>query len=112
MERERSIERQRDRWRRTTNRGYRFRRCLVCNRVFDGGAVRKGRPSELCGNACREIREAETQRLRRAGRAVNRKRPAGHGLRTRGALRVSPEVLEFLDAFPDAWTYDDGRGRW
>lgn len=106
--REAVLEQRRQEWRRARNRNRRFRSCIVCNRRFDAGAPRRGRPQETCGAACAQLRDNELRKLRRAGASTRRRRPA-HGLRTRGVLRASPELLDFLAAFPDGWSYEGPR---
>lgn len=96
--------RRRAAWQRARNRAGRWRRCLVCSQRFDAGTPRRGRPQELCSAACQELREADNQRARRAGSPVQR-RHNRTGLRTRGVVRASEEVLAFLEAFPDGWSY-------
>lgn len=97
--REAVLAQRRYEWRRARNRAGRWRRCLVCSRRFDAGAERKrGRPQELCSAACQEIRDNELRRLRHAG---IRTRPRKSGARPRWHLRMSPEVVAFLDYFPD-----------
>ena len=103
--REAVLEQRRQEWRRGKNRNQRYRNCIVCGRRFGGGAPKRGRPQEMCSAACQEIRDNDLRKLRRAGVKTRRKRPA-HGLRTRGVLRATPELLDFLGAFPDGWSYE------
>jgi hypothetical protein len=103
--REAALEQRRQDWQRARNRAQRWRKCITCGRRWDAGPPKRGRPSETCSAACADIREADNQRARRAGTPVQRRRNKT-GLRTRGVLRATPELLDFLGAFPDGWSYE------
>ena len=114
-------ERRHEAWQRSVNRGRRYRRCLFCRRIFDAGSTRgSGRPRETCSQTCSSGREVERRKLSRHGllrpaSTKRRRKRRSHEwndrvqLRTNGynGHRISDELRDFLDAFPDGgWTVD------